>query len=302
MQKTILIVDDTKEHAEELSKIIVAHKYNVMVARDGAEALEVIEKTKPDLIVLDLNLPKVSGETVCLKTKKAYPEIIIIVLSAKKKSTDVVHGLEIGADDYLTKPVMPNVLLARIKKQLKTAQEKDPSTQEMIRGELSKLTFRESTALLAARIVSTELFFGLLYFLVSIGVSLLEPYFGTGALFPEYLLASLILLITNIVLAISLLLRWHFHFTEVNRDGISKHSGILHKKVQKYVCKFVEIVTVEQTLLGQLLNFGTLELYDPALKEQVTLLNIANPKKNGRLIEMLISKEQDQPIPFLAGH
>src|SRR5574342_1039121 len=101
MQKTIRIVEDDADLRGGLYKILTAHGFNVLEAADGAEALERVEKEKPDLVLLDFGLPVVSGETVCVKIKEDFPEIAVIALTEKSSKAQVVHGLQIGADDYI---------------------------------------------------------------------------------------------------------------------------------------------------------------------------------------------------------
>src|SRR3989344_4296715 len=95
-------------------------------------------------------------------------------------------------------------------------------------------------------------------------------------------------------------LKWVSEYTEISKDGVVKHNGILHKKEQKYACNFIEGATLNQSFLGLLFNYGTIELYDPALKEQVYLLNIANPKKNSDKIQKIVAQKVNKPIPFVA--
>ena len=121
MQKTILIVEDNDDLRVSLRKILASNNFRVLEASDGAEALEIVEQDRPNLVVLDLKIPKISGETVCVRIKEAHPEIIVIVVTAKTLSSDVVRGLHIGADDYMTKPFVPEELIARIDTRLKSA-------------------------------------------------------------------------------------------------------------------------------------------------------------------------------------
>ncbi len=97
-----------------------------------------------------------------------------------------------------------------------------------------------------------------------------------------------------------IVLKWRSEYTDVSKEGVIKHSGIFFKREQKFACNFVEAIKIEQSLLGILFNYGTLELYDPALEEKIYLLNISSPKKNRDLIEKLVSKESDKPMPFVA--
>ncbi len=299
MQKTILIVDDDADLRNYLKKILTANNFIVIEAADGERALEIVEKTPPDLVVLDLRLPKVSGETVCVEIKKNYPHIIVIALTAKSKSKDMVHSLRIGADDYIAKPFVAEELVARIESRLKTVVEKD--TTEKIRDpELNKMIFRESIVLLSIRLISVELLFGISLLLAVVLISFLGPYLKIVDLFPLYLIVLVTLFVINLVIAFSIVLKWQFEYVEITEEGIIKHTGIFHKKEQKYACNFVEIMTVDQTFWGTLFNYGTLELYDPALKEQIYLTNIASPKKYSKLIGSIVSKEHGQPIPFIA--
>src|SRR5450759_2212660 len=140
MQKTILIVDDDKSLRDFLKKTLTDLNFNVMVADDGAEALEMVGKKLPDLVILDLGLPKVSGQTVCVEIKKNHPRIGVIIFTAKSESADAAHSLQIGADDYMSKPFTIEELLARIEARLKTTEEKKPQVKEVI-TELNKIIF-----------------------------------------------------------------------------------------------------------------------------------------------------------------
>ncbi len=113
----ILIIED-EEHIVELIKFNLENNgYKVSFALDGQKGLELIENEQPDLVLLDLMLPKVDGIDICnrVKNNKNLKEIPIIMLTAKSGETDKIIGLEIGADDYITKPFSVRELLARIK-------------------------------------------------------------------------------------------------------------------------------------------------------------------------------------------
>lgn len=314
MQKTILIVEDDQELRIFLKKILSANNFKVTEASDGAEALEAVEKYFPDLVLLDFGLPKVSGETVCVKIKKDHPDIIIVALTEKKGSLDVVHGLQIGADDYISKPFVAEELIARIDTRFKTSAKEDSEPKEKPARNASasdaggpardaparKIVLKESTALIVARLVITEAIFGLLFFLISILFYYLSSYINTVFLSSLYLIILAGGLLINVAVAISIVLKWNSEYTEVSGDGVVKHSGILHRKEQKYACNFIEGAKLDQSFLGLLLNYGTIELYDPALKEQVYLLNIANPKSSSKIIQDIVSKEKTKPMPFIA--
>ena len=118
MDKTILVVDDEKPIADILQFNLVKEGYKVICAYDGDEALEKVEEIKPDLMLLDIMLPKRDGMEVCREVRKKY-DLPIIMLTAKDSEIDKVLGLELGADDYITKPFNPLELIARVKSQLR---------------------------------------------------------------------------------------------------------------------------------------------------------------------------------------
>ncbi|RUL49441.1 MULTISPECIES: response regulator YycF [Lysinibacillus] len=114
MTKTILVVDDEKPIADILQFNLVKEGYQVICAYDGDEALEIIEEQQPDLMLLDIMLPKRDGMEVCREIRKKY-DFPIIMLTAKGSEIDKVLGLEMGADDYVTKPFSTRELIARVK-------------------------------------------------------------------------------------------------------------------------------------------------------------------------------------------
>lgn len=113
----VLIIED-EEHIVELIKFNLENNgYKVSYAYDGEKGLEIIENEHPDIVLLDLMIPKIDGIDLCnrVKNNKVLKEIPIIMLTAKSGETDKIIGLEIGADDYITKPFSVRELLARIK-------------------------------------------------------------------------------------------------------------------------------------------------------------------------------------------
>lgn len=116
---SILIVEDDAGVQKFLKELLLDNGYSVQLAGDGIEAIDAIQKSQPDLVILDLGLPKVSGEAVVSEIRKNYPDLRVIILSAKDAIHDIVQGLSLGADDYMTKPFMSDELLARIKARLK---------------------------------------------------------------------------------------------------------------------------------------------------------------------------------------
>ena len=116
-RERILVVDDEEDLLELVNYNLTKEGYRVTCVGSGEQALDEARQALPDLIVLDLLLPSVDGLEVCrlLKSDARTQHIPIIMLTAKSEEADVVAGLELGADDYLTKPFSPRVLLARIK-------------------------------------------------------------------------------------------------------------------------------------------------------------------------------------------
>lgn len=116
--KTILIVEDREDIAELIQVHLEKDGFATLLASNGEKAIEILGKLKVDLILLDLMLPRISGMEV-LKIIKSHPKwgsIPVIIESARSDETDIVEGLELGADDYVTKPFSQKVLLARIHK------------------------------------------------------------------------------------------------------------------------------------------------------------------------------------------
>lgn len=119
MTDTILIVEDDLGLQKYLKELLLDNGYVTHTASDGIQALNAIEKSPPDLVVLDLGLPNMSGEAVCSEIRKKYPEMRVVILTAKDGVADIVQGLSLGADDYMTKPFMADEFLARIKARLR---------------------------------------------------------------------------------------------------------------------------------------------------------------------------------------
>ena len=116
-KQKILIVDDDNNIAELISLYLTKECYETMIVNDGEEALKVFDTFKPQLILLDLMLPGIDGYQVCREIR-ARSNTPIIMLSAKGEVFDKVLGLELGADDYITKPFSPSELVARVKAHL----------------------------------------------------------------------------------------------------------------------------------------------------------------------------------------
>jgi two-component system alkaline phosphatase synthesis response regulator PhoP len=111
----LLLVDDEPNIIELAQVYLEREGFRIITAADGKEALESIEKHRPALVVLDLMLPEIDGLEVCRTLRKKEDPVLIIMLTARDEDIDKILGLELGADDYLTKPFNPRELVARVK-------------------------------------------------------------------------------------------------------------------------------------------------------------------------------------------
>jgi DNA-binding response OmpR family regulator len=149
----ILIVDDDPAIRKFIKANLEAREYEVLQATDGDEGLKAIETEMPDLILLDIMMPKVTGLEVCRRVRE-WTEIPIIILSAREGEMDKVKCLDCGADDYLTKPFSLRELLSRIKAVLRRSQDSNPTTgpSKYIKDDL-EVDFARNTALLKGQMV-----------------------------------------------------------------------------------------------------------------------------------------------------
>jgi DNA-binding response OmpR family regulator len=115
----VLIAEDDRDFGDILTQYVTISGFEVTLARDGKEAWEKFNENKPDLCVLDVMMPEMDGFTLAEKIKQTYGDMPIIFLTAKSLKEDIVRGLKIGADDYITKPFDPEVLILRINNILK---------------------------------------------------------------------------------------------------------------------------------------------------------------------------------------
>ena len=158
-EATVLVVEDEESFIEALDIGLVREGFRVQVARDGVEALDLFDATKPDLVLLDVMLPRISGIDVCRELRKRS-RVPIIMVTAKGSEIDTVVGLEVGADDYVTKPYRIRELVARMRAVMRRTEHReddlsrdamvagdvalDPEKHEVrIRGELTALPLKE---------------------------------------------------------------------------------------------------------------------------------------------------------------
>ncbi len=139
MNKRILIVDDEESIVTLLKYNIEQAGFDTDVRYDGLSALEIAKQENFDLIVLDIMLPGLDGVEVCKQLRQSQIEVPILMLTARDDEYDRILGLELGADDYLTKPFSPREVVARIKAILRRAKQKDETKQEENKVEIGDL-------------------------------------------------------------------------------------------------------------------------------------------------------------------
>jgi two-component system response regulator RegX3 len=136
---TVLVVEDEDSFVDALTVGLQREGFRVQVARDGAEALELFDLVEPDLVLLDLMLPRISGVDVC-RQLRARSTVPIIMVTAKSSEIDTVVGLEVGADDYVSKPYRMRELVARMRAALRRAPREEalpPSVDALQVGDVS---------------------------------------------------------------------------------------------------------------------------------------------------------------------
>jgi len=124
---TILVADDARITVQLVREVLLLHGYRVVEAYDGLEALEKIQHEQPDLLILDINMPRMDGYEVCrrLKSNLSTAHIPVLILSALESVKHRVQGLSLGAEDYIVKPFRPEELVARVQAHLRTKREVD---------------------------------------------------------------------------------------------------------------------------------------------------------------------------------
>jgi len=165
-RQRILVVDDEEDIRELVSHSLRREGYEVFTAADGESALARVRE-RPDLVVLDLMLPGIDGLEVCrrLRGDDATKSIPVIMLTAKVEESDVILGLGVGADDYVTKPFSPRILLARVRAVLRRGHPGEPGGDRpaVTRGPLTITPSRHEVLLDKREIRLTPLEFSILY-------------------------------------------------------------------------------------------------------------------------------------------
>ncbi len=136
LNRKILVVDDDRKIVDLVKVYLERDGYKVVSAYDGKEALERARENRPDLIILDLLLPKLDGMHVC-RVLREESDVPIIMLTAKTMERDKLLGLELGADDYVTKPFSPRELVARVRAVLRRAQLEPKGPAEIAAGDVT---------------------------------------------------------------------------------------------------------------------------------------------------------------------
>ena len=136
MPQTILVIDDEKRLVALVQSYLVQEGYRVITAYNGKEALPIAQKEKPDLIILDIMMPEMNGYDFML-AQRAESDTPIIMLTAKVEDDDKIIGLELGADDYVTKPFKPRELMARVGNVLRRAGKNEPKGKTLKAGDIT---------------------------------------------------------------------------------------------------------------------------------------------------------------------
>jgi DNA-binding response OmpR family regulator len=163
----VLVIDDEQDLLELVRYNLAREGFAVREASDGVSGLEMARREIPDVVILDLMMPGMSGLEVCkqLRGDEKTAGVAVIMLTAKAAETDRVIGLELGADDYVTKPFSPRELVARVRAVLRRTVEKTTPTKQIRRGELSVDTEKREVKYGGAEVALTATEFRILEFL-----------------------------------------------------------------------------------------------------------------------------------------
>ena len=154
-KKTILIVDDEQKIVDLLVHNLTREGYNTIEANDGQTAVDIALEKRPDLILLDVMLPRIDGLTVCKKIKNAY-NVPILMVSAKDDELDKIVGLELGADDYITKPFSVREVVARVKANLRKVEASMEAQNIAQKNNEKKEVKKESTIKVGSLVLDLE--------------------------------------------------------------------------------------------------------------------------------------------------
>lgn len=168
--KKILIVEDEEDVMELIRYNLAKEGFDCDTACNGRQALKKVRAALPDLVLLDLMLPEIDGLEVCkrLKSSPHTEQISIVMVTAKSDETDIVMGLELGADDYITKPFSPRVLMARVKAVLRRKTAEFPDKSAVVRIHDIQIYPGRHKVLVKDKVVElTSSEFSLLYFLAA---------------------------------------------------------------------------------------------------------------------------------------
>lgn len=151
-RSTILVVDDDKKIVDLVSLYLKKEGFGILAAYDGRDALDLARRQRPDLIILDLLLPELDGMSVC-QTLRGESKVPIIMLTARSTDEDKLLGLDLGADDYVTKPFNPRELVARVRAVLRRTMPENEPLADIRFGDLT-ISFARHEVLIQNRIVS----------------------------------------------------------------------------------------------------------------------------------------------------
>ena len=167
MAETILVVDDDPTVSDVVRRYLERAGYSVTLAGDGRDALAAYERVRPDLVVLDLMLPGIDGLEVCRRLRASAPDVPIVMLTALGEESDRVLGLQLGADDYVTKPFSPRELVLRVQSVLRRSLARPAAPPEvLVDGGLEVDVARRIARLDGAELALTVREFDLLVFLM----------------------------------------------------------------------------------------------------------------------------------------
>ena len=136
MSRKILVVDDTRNVQVLLSDFLISQGFEVLIASDGREALDVVRANSPDLVLLDIMMPTMDGYQLITQPRRES-DLPVIMITAKQQEEDVVRGFELGADDYVTKPFRMRELLVRIRAVMRRAAQKEVEKSALTIGDIT---------------------------------------------------------------------------------------------------------------------------------------------------------------------